>query len=75
MLNTHEELRSRPTTWMVSGVLPHIDPEIAKYQKSGGNSASFYNVELTAQCSECLFQGWNEIYADLMPTEFADGKI
>ena len=40
LLNTHEELRSRPTTWMVSGVLPHIDPEIAKYPKTGENSAS-----------------------------------
>ena len=64
MLNTHEDLRSRPSTWMVSGFLPHIDPEIAKYPKDGGNSVSVRNVELMAQCSECLFLGWNETYAD-----------
>ena len=27
-----------------------------------------------AQCSDCLFQAWNESYADLLPMEFADGK-
>ena len=27
-----------------------------------------------AQCSECLFEGWNETYADPLPMEFADGK-
>ena len=74
MLNTHEDLRSRPSTWMVSGFLPHIDPEIAKYQDKGGNSISVRNVELMAQCSECLFEGWNETYADPLPMEFADGK-
>ena len=74
MLNTHEDLRSRPTTWMVSGFLPHIDPEIAKYPRNGGNSISVRNVELMAQCSECLFEGWNETYADPLPMEFADGK-
>ena len=26
------------------------------------------------QCSDCLFEGWNEIYADLLPMEFADGE-
>jgi hypothetical protein len=51
MLNMHEKLCCCPTTWMVSGVLPHIDPEIAKYPKNGGNSISFRNVELMAQCS------------------------
>ena len=61
---------------MVSGFLPHIDPEIAKYPNKGGNSISVSNVELMAQCSECLFklEGWNETYADPLPMEFADGK-
>jgi hypothetical protein len=59
---------------MVSGFLPHIDPEIAKYPNRGGNSISVRNVELMAQCSECLFEGWNETYADPLPMEFADGK-
>ena len=45
---------------MVAGFLPHIDHTIAKYPKDGGNSASIRNVELMAQCSKCLFQGWNE---------------
>jgi len=74
MLNTHEELRSRPSTWMVSGFLPHIDPAIAKYPTHGGNSISVRNVELMSQCSECLFEGWNETYADPLPMEFADGN-
>ena len=60
---------------MVGGFLPHIDPEIAKCQKTGGSSANVLNVELTTQCSECLFQGWNETYADPLPMEFTDGKI
>jgi hypothetical protein len=63
MLNTHETLCCRPTRWMVSGVLPHIDPEIAKYPKNRGNSISFHKVELMAQCSECLLEGWNKTYA------------
>ena len=74
MLNTHEDLRSRPGTWMVAGFYPHIDKAIAKYPKEGGNSASVRNVELMAQCSKCLFQGWNETYTDPVPMEFADGK-
>ena len=74
MLNTHEDLRARPATWMVAGFLPHIDHSIAKYQKEGGNSASVRNVELMAQCSECLFQRWNKTYADPLQMEFADGK-
>ena len=74
MLNTYEELRSRPGTWMVAGFLPHIDPAIAKYPKEGGNSASVRNVELMAACSECLFQGWNKTYSDPVPTEFADAQ-
>jgi hypothetical protein len=36
---------------------------------------SVCNVELMSQCSECLFKGWNENYADQLPMEFADGKI
>ena len=52
MLNTHEELRSRPTTWMVRGFWPHTAPIIAKYIKIGGNSANILNVELMAQCSD-----------------------
>ena len=40
MINMHETLCCRPTTWMVSEFLPHIDPEIAKYPKNGGNSIS-----------------------------------
>ena len=59
---------------MVSGFLPHVDPEIVKYSSTGGNSISVRNVELMAQCSECLFEGWNETYADPLPMEFADGK-
>ncbi len=59
---------------MVKGFLPHIDPEIAKYPNKGGNSISVCNVELMAQCSECLFEGWNETYADPLQMEFADGK-
>ena len=47
------------------------------YQKAGGNTASDPNVELMlmAQCSEYLFQSWNETYADPLPMELADGKI
>ena len=67
MLNTHEDLRSSPTTWMVSGFVPHVDPEIAKYPREGGNSLSVRNVELMAQCLDCLFEGWNETYADPLP--------
>ena len=74
MLNMHEELRSRPGTWMVAGFLPHIDPAIAKYQKERGNSASVCNVELMEQCLECLFQGWNKTYSDPVPMEFADAQ-
>ena len=74
MLNTHEELRSRPGTWMVAGFLPNIDSEIAKYQKERGNSASVCNVELMEQCLECLFQGWNKTYSDPVPMEFADAQ-
>jgi hypothetical protein len=59
---------------MVSGFLLHIYPGLAKYNKEGGNSISVRNVELMAKCSECLFEGWNETYADLLPMEFADGK-
>ena len=39
-----------------------------------GFLASVRNVELMAQCSDCLFEGWNETYADPLPMEFADGK-
>ena len=72
MPNMHETFSC--DTWMVRGFLPHIDPEIAKYPNKGGNSISVRNVELMAQCSECLFEGWNETYADPLPMEFADGK-
>jgi hypothetical protein len=36
---------------------------------------SVCNVELMSQRPECLFEGWNETYADPLPMEFADGKI
>ena len=35
---------------------------------------SVCNVELMSQCPECLFEGWNETYADPLQMEFADGK-
>ena len=73
-LNTHEDLRSRPGTWMVAGFLPHIDPAKAKYPDRGGNSIAVRNVELMAQCNECLFERWNETYAEPLPMEYADGK-
>ena len=38
------------------------------------NSMSVHNVELMAQCSECLFQRWNQTYTDPLQMEFADGK-
>jgi hypothetical protein len=67
MLNTHETLCCRPTRWMVSGFLPHIDPEIAKYPKNREHSISVGNVE-TVELME------QPDYADLLPMEFADGK-
>ena len=30
-------------------------------------------MEIMEQCSECLFQGCNKTYADLLPMEFTDG--
>ena len=59
---------------MVAGFLPHIDPAKAKYPKDGGNSIAVSNVELMAQCNECLFECWNETYAEPLPMEYADGK-
>jgi hypothetical protein len=62
---------------MVAGFVPHIDSEIAKYPKLGGNSesVSVCSGKLMAQCSDdCLFQGWNETYAYKLPMEFSDGK-
>ena len=40
--------------------------------KGLGHSVSVCNVELVAQCSECLFQGWNKTYANPLPMEFSD---
>jgi hypothetical protein len=56
---------------MVAGFVPHIDPEIAKYPKLGGNSesVSVCSGKLMAQCSDDgLYQGWNETYANKLPT-------
>jgi hypothetical protein len=41
----------------VLGVLPHIDPEIAKYTRGVGNLISDCNMKLMAQCEQSLFQG------------------
>ena len=51
-------------------ICAHVDPEIAKYPREGGNSVSVRNVELMAQCSDCLFEGWNETYADPFITSY-----
>jgi hypothetical protein len=72
MLNAYKDLRSRQSTWMVAGFVPHMDPEIAKYPKQEGNAASVCNVEIMAQCLDCLFEGWNETYAEPLPMELAD---
>jgi hypothetical protein len=68
-LNTHEDLQSRLFIWMVAIFAPQIDPDIAKYPKLGlgGNYVNVCIVELMAQCSSYLFQGWNETYLEQMP--------
>jgi hypothetical protein len=52
-----------PRGWWVEFCQTPLDPEIAKYPKNRGNSISFHKVELMAQCSECLLEGWNKTYA------------
>ena len=36
---------------MVSGVLLHVDPEIAKFQEAGGNSASVRKLRIATWSS------------------------
>ena len=59
LINVHENIRSRPSTWMVAAFLPVSGPD-AKWDERGGNSMAVRNTELMMECNDCLFEGWNE---------------
>ena len=45
LINVHENVRSRPSTWMVVAFLPVSGPD-AKWDERGGNSMAVRNTEL-----------------------------
>ena len=59
LINVHENIRSRPSTWMVAAFLPVSGPD-AKWDERGGNSMAVRNTELMMECNGCLLEGWNE---------------
>ena len=59
LLNVHEKIRSRPSTWMVAAFLPVSGVE-STWDERGGNSNAVRNTELMMECNDCLFEGWNE---------------
>ena len=59
LLNVHEDVRGRPSTWFVACFLPSLGSD-SKWDERGGNSKSVRNTELMMECNDCLFEGWNE---------------
>jgi hypothetical protein len=59
LLNVHEKIRSRPSTWMVAAFLPVSGPE-STWDERGGNSNAVRSTEIMMECNDCLFEGWNQ---------------
>ncbi len=63
LINVHENIRSRPSTWMVAGFLPVSGPDSKCDERGGnnpGNSMAVRNTEIMMECNDCLSEGWNE---------------
>jgi hypothetical protein len=59
LINVHENIRSRQSTWMVAAFLSVSGPE-SKWDEQGGNSMAVRNTEIMMECNDFLFEGWNE---------------
>jgi hypothetical protein len=59
LFNVHKNVRARPSTWFVPCLLPSLGPK-SRWDECGGNSMSVRSTELIMQCSDFLFEGWNE---------------
>ena len=53
LLNVHEKIRSRPSTWMVAAFYPVSGAE-STWDERGGNSKVVRGVELMMECNDCL---------------------
>ena len=71
LINVHEKIRSRPSTWMVAAFLPVSGVE-STCDKQVGNSNAVRNTELMMECNDCLFEGWNEQTANTHIERYSD---
>ena len=74
--NCHEDIRNRPSSWIVVAFLPSLDTEVShEWDKAGGNSLSVRNTEIALHAWDALFEGWNSFSQHPRPMEWSDGQI
>ena len=60
LMNSHEDIRNRPSSWIVVAFLPSLDADLSvEWDKAGGNSLAVCNTEIALHAWDALFDGWN----------------
>ena len=71
MLNLHEEERSKPSSWIPVGWIPHYDRDLAPKRKEGFDSHAVRQNEIFHACFRALLSEFSdcEPEAEVLPWE------
>ena len=76
LMNSHEDIRNRPSSWIVVAFLPSLDADVSvQWDKAGGNSTAVHNTEIALHAWDALFEEFNEFSQQPRPMEWPDGQI
>ncbi len=74
LLNIHEDMRAKPSSWTVVGWMPILDEDKSSRPSQGYYSDSARNVLLHHQCWNLFLQTWPDIEDPAHVIMYADGK-
>ncbi len=74
LMNIHEDMRAKPSSWTVLGWLPIIDEEKSLRPTQGYQCDSARNVRLHHQCWNLFLQTWPDIEDPARVIMYGDGK-
>ena len=74
LLNIHEDVRAKPSSWVAVGWLPVIDEENSNRPTQGCESNAARNVRLYHQCWNRFLSLWPEQTEHALVVLYCDGK-
>ncbi len=73
MLNLHEDERSKPSSWIPVGWIPHYEPDFAKRPKGGCESHPTRQNEIFHACFRALLSEFSDCKPEAEVIPWGDG--